>query len=114
MPITHADIHRNRVAGRAQTLGKAVCLSLGQLGERRYAIEELVVMRDFLNPLRPHAPPPEDVGEKRADVGLAVRATERDQQDGIKGTNTVSVVVGSTSVIGSANPALTCTPLGSP
>ena len=54
------------------------------LGDRRDAAEELVVVGHFLDPLGADAPAAQHVGQKRADVVEPLRTAERDDQDGVK------------------------------
>ena len=84
MPVAHADEHRQWPSRGRQSRREAVGLLAGQLGNRRDTAEELVVMCNFLDALRRHAPPAQDVGQEWADVVEPLGATEGDYEDGVE------------------------------
>ena len=84
MPVPHADVDRQRMARRRQPLPQTLGLPPRELGDRRDAAEQLVVVRDFLDALGRHAPAAQHVGEERPDVVGTLRAAERDDQDGVE------------------------------
>ena len=90
MPVAHPDVDRQRRAGARQPLAQALGLAHRQLGDRRDAAEELVVMRDFFDPLGRDAAAAQHVLEKRPDVGRPLRAAERDHQHGVEGLGHVT------------------------
>ena len=81
VPVTHSDVDRKRMSGRRETLLKAFRLPARDGCQRRDAVEQLVVVRDFLDPLWRNAPPAQDVCEKWADVVAALGTTESDDED---------------------------------
>ncbi|SUZ58042.1 uncharacterized protein METZ01_LOCUS10896 [marine metagenome] len=85
MPIPHADVYRQRCTGLLKALAEAVGLAQSQLGNRRNATEEFVMLRHFLESSWRHVTPAQNVCEKWADIVNTLRATETDQQDGVKG-----------------------------
>src|SRR5215216_6939553 len=76
MPVPHAHVHWQRVSGGGQATLQSGGLPHGDLGERRHAVEELVVVRYFLDALRRHAPAAEDIGEKWTDIVAPARSAE--------------------------------------
>ena len=69
-------------AGRARAAraSSAARLRQRQLGERRHAAEQLVVVRDFVDPFGAHAPAAQHVLEKRPHIVGPLRPAERDQR----------------------------------
>ena len=84
MPVAHADVHRQRPPRGRKPLAQSLGLAPRQLGDRRDAVEQLVVMRDFFDPLGADAPAAKDVREKRTDVFASLRTAERNDQDGVE------------------------------
>ena len=84
-PVAHADVDRQREAARGQPLAQPARLPLGDRRDRRDAAEELVVVRDRLDPLRRNAARPQHVLQERPDVVGALRPAEGDEEHGVEG-----------------------------
>src|SRR5688572_7814167 len=84
MPVAHPDVDGKRMAGCLEAGPQALCLPTGNGGDRRDAVEELVVARDLLDALGADAPAAKHIGEKRTDVVRPLRPAERDDEYGIK------------------------------
>ncbi len=84
MPVAHADVDRQRAPRGNEARAKSVGLPARQLGDRRDAIEQLVMMRDLFNAFGTDAAAAEHVGEEWTDVVASLRAAEGDQQDGVE------------------------------
>ena len=84
VPVAHADEHRQRVPRGGESRRETVGLRARQLGDRRDAAEQLVVMRDFFDALRRHASSAQDVGQERTDVVEPLGAAEGDDEDGVE------------------------------
>src|SRR5688572_15417770 len=84
MPVPHADENRQRITGGCEPCRKTVRLPPRQLGNWRYAVEELVVMCHVFDAFRRHATAAQHVCQKRTDVLQTLRPAERDDENGIK------------------------------
>jgi len=84
VPVAHADIDGQALTRLRESLRETACLTARQFGDRRHAVEQVVVAGHFLEPGRRHSPTPQHVGEKRSDIVGPVGAAERDHQDGIE------------------------------
>jgi hypothetical protein len=62
----------------------------GELGDRRNAAKELVMVRNLLDSFRRNAPAVEDTLEERPHIGRALRPAERDNQNSVKCHRAVS------------------------
>ena len=81
MPVAHADVDGQRTAGGVEAFAETVRLATRQLRQRRYAIEQLVMVRDFFNALRRNSSSAQHVGEEGADVVAPLRTAEGDDKD---------------------------------
>ena len=84
MPVAHADIHRQRVAPRRERRAQSPRLPVRQVGDRGHPVEQLVVVRDFLDPLGRHPPSAQDVGEKGSNISRTLRSAEGDQEHSVE------------------------------
>ena len=84
MPVAHADVDGQRETACGQLRLERLRLSHGQLGERGYAAEEVVVMRNLLDALRTDAAPAQHVLEEWTHIRRALGTTERDEEHGIE------------------------------
>ena len=84
MPVAHADVDRQRPPCDGQADAQSFRLPARQLGDGRDAVEQLVMMGNFFDALRAHAPAAQHVGEERTDVVASLRAAEGDEQDRVE------------------------------
>jgi len=84
MPVAHPDEHRQVEACRREPRPQTLGLLHRDFGQGRHAPEVLVVADDLFDALGWNAASPEDVGEKRPDVGWPKRATEGNHKDGVE------------------------------
>ena len=89
MPVAHSDEDRQWTSGRREARREAIGLPPRDLGDRRHAAKQLVVMRHLLDPLRGNAAPTKHVGQEWADVVRALRPAEGDDQNGVEQIATI-------------------------
>src|SRR5262245_35135941 len=83
MPVSHSHVDGFAAAEAAKRCAQRLCLTLGQLGERRAAADQLVVMDDFRDARLGDAASRRDDVEEGPDVPGLVRPPEGDQQHGV-------------------------------
>ena len=72
------------VSGSGEPLLEALRLQARQLSNRRDAVENLVMVRHFLDSLGRHTPAAQHALEERTDIGPPLRAAERHNQNGLE------------------------------
>ena len=85
VPVPHPDVYRE-VRHLVKSLAKALCLTHRDLGDRRDAIEHLIVTDHGIETRRRYRTAAQHVSEKRADFVPRLRSAEADEENGVKRT----------------------------
>ena len=86
MPVSHPDVDPQRPTGGVEARLKPGGLPMCELGDRRAATGQLVVVGNLLDPFRGDASSTQHVGQEGSDVVWPLRAAERHDQHGIERT----------------------------
>ena len=84
MPVAHADVHRQAITGSRESLLEAPRLQARKPRYRRDAVENLVMVRHFLDSLGRHTPAAKHSFEERTDIGPPLRTAEGHNQNGLE------------------------------
>ena len=93
MPVPHPDVNRKHYPAARQRRLEAARLAFSDFPERRYPTEQLVVMRDFLDPSRRHSAPAQNILQERPHVVWTLGPAKRNQEHGIERAATHTGIV---------------------